>query len=332
MIFLDSKTIPIIAEIGVNHEGKLDSAINMMRLAAEAGAKIVKFQSYTPSRYTAADNAERLERVSKFALSCQDFIDLNEESKRLGVHMLSTPLSEDWVEKLSPLCNAFKIASGDITFKPVIEMAAKTGKELIISTGAATIQEIDCAVDWVGNIVGKDRLKERLTLMHCVSAYPTPIDQANILSIPFLKERYNLRVGYSNHVIGMSACLAAIALGADIIEVHFTDCKEGREFRDHELSFDHKDLKAFIKVAKEVKESLGSYGKEPQTCEKESIPLMRKGIIAAKDLQIGEVLTQENIMYARPATEFSSNNTDLLLGKRLQKAVNKGFLIQKDAI
>lgn len=332
MIFLNQKEIPIIVEIGVNHEGNLDSAFEIMELASKAGAKIIKFQSYTPSRYASADNAERLQRVENFALSLEDFGSLKKEADNLGLQMLSTPLTEDWVEELSPLCPAFKIASGDITFKPVIEKAVQTGKELIISTGSATIEEIDQAVVWVKNIVGEDNLKERLTLMHCVSAYPTPIEQANVRSIPFLKERYGLRVGYSNHVMGMSACLAAVALGADIVEIHFTDQKEDREFRDHALSFDQNDLRTFIKMAKEVKDSLGSYGKEPQPCEKESIPLLRKGIIAAKDLKKGQILTKESLMFARPATEFSSNELNLLIGKSLKENVDQGCLIKRTVI
>ena len=332
MIFLNQKEIPIIVEIGVNHEGSLDGALKMMELASKAGAKIIKFQSYTPSHYASADNPERLQRVEKFALSLDDFVSLKKEADNLGLQMLSTPLTEDWVEKLSPLCPVFKIASGDLTLKPVIEKAAETGKELIISTGAGTIEEIDQAVGWVKNIVGENNLKERLTLMHCVSAYPTPIEQANIRSIPFLKERYGLRVGYSNHVMGMSACFAAVVLGADIIEIHFTDQKENREFRDHALSFDQNDLRTFIKMAKEVKDSLGNYGKKPQPCEKESIPLLRKGLIAAKDLKKGEILTEENIMFARPATEFSSNELNQLIGKALKEDVNQGHLIKRVAI
>lgn len=332
MIFLHQKKIPIIVEIGVNHEGSLSSALNMMKLAREAGAKIIKFQSYTPSRYTCADNNERFQRVSKFAFTLESFLILKKEADNLGLQMLSTPVTEDWVERLSPLCPAFKIASGDITFKTVIEKVSKTGKEVIISTGASTIEEIDQAVGWVQDIVGENKLKERLTLMHCISSYPTPIDQANIKSIPFLKERYGLRVGYSNHVKGISACLAAVALGADIIEVHFTDKKENREFRDHALSFDQKDLIFFIKMAEEVQDSLGNYGKEPQPCEKESIPILRKGIIAARDLKKGEILSEEDVMFARPATEFSSNELSFLVGKPLKEDVGQGFLIKRLAL
>lgn len=332
MIFLNKNEIPIIVEIGVNHEGKVDSAIDMMRMASKAGAKIIKFQSYTPSLYASADNSERLHKVAKFAFDLEKFVILKKEADNIGLQMLSTPLTEDWVEKLSPLCPVFKVASGDIAFKPVVEKAAKTGKQLIISTGAATIEEIDRAVGWVCDIVGKDKLKDKLILMHCVSAYPTPLEQANILSIPFLKDRYGIRVGYSNHVIGMSACLAAVALGADVIEVHFTDCKEGREFRDHALSFDQEDLKIFIKTANEIRVSLGAYNKELQPCEKEGVPLLRKGIIAAKNLEKGMILTKEDLMFARPATEFSSNEMNLLIGKSLKENVKQGYLIKRTDI
>lgn len=322
----------IIAEIGVNHEGSISKALNLLTLAAQTGVKYVKFQSYTPERYVSGFDQERLLRIKKFALSEQEFLEISNLANSLGISFLSTPLTEDWVEKLNPICPAFKIASGDITFKLVIKAAAKTGKPLIISTGAATLEEIDQAVNWVKEEVGADSLKNRLVLMHCVSAYPAPIDQANILSIPFLKERYGLKVGYSNHVKGLSACLAAVALGADLVEVHFTDCKEGREFRDHELSFDKHDLKEFIRIAGEIRQSLGTYSKEVQNCEKEIIPMIRKGIVAARDLKKGAVLSINDLSFARPATEFSSNDIEKLVGFTLKSDIDKGFLITKESI
>ena len=134
---------------------------------------------------------------------------------------------------LSEICPAIKIASGDITFKPVLKLVLETNKPIILSTGASNIKEIDEAVKYIEKFIGKDDIKNKLYLLHCVSAYPTPIKQANLKSIPFLKDRYGLKVGYSNHVIGINACLTAIALGADLVEVHFTDNKINREFHDH---------------------------------------------------------------------------------------------------
>jgi len=332
MSLFDPLTINVIAEIGVNHEGNIKNAIKMLELAATTGIKAVKFQAYTPTLYASASDQQRLELVSKFSLNENDFKILYDSSKNLNVEFLCTPLTEDWVEKLNPYVKVFKIASGDITFEPVIKNAAKTGKQIILSTGTATLQEIDQAIKWVEEAVGKEAIKERLILMHCVSAYPTPIEEANILSIPFLKERYGLRVGYSNHVIGIDASLAAVALGADIIEIHFTDCKEGREFRDHALSFDLNDLKTFMTMAGNIKKSLGQYGKEPQPCEKISIPAMRKGIIASKELKTGQILTKEDLMFARPATQFAANELNVIIGKQLKKDIPKGYLITKDSI
>lgn len=332
MKFLEKNNICIIAEIGVNHEGGMGEAIKMLELASQTGVNYVKFQSYTPFRYVASNDQVRLTRVQKFALTQENFQQLSLIAHELGVGFISTPLTEDWVELLDPLCPAFKIASGDIAFKPVIQKVARTGKPIIMSTGAATIEEIDQAINWVGQEVGYDNIKDRLILMHCVSAYPTPIEEANILSIPYLKERYKLRVGYSNHVIGMNACLAAIALGADVIEVHFTDRKENREFRDHALSFDQKDLNTFIQAANEIHKSLGKYEKVVQSCESQNIQMIRKGIIAARDIKNGEIISEDDLMYARPAKEFSSNEIDLLIGKRSKKDISKGYLISRDAI
>lgn len=329
---LKNKPCPIIAEIGVNHEGSFEAAKRMIALAAGAGADYVKFQSYTVERFIAASQPERRARVSKFALSERDYIALKTVADSVHIGMLSTPVTEDWVDKLLPLCPAFKIASGDIDFKPVIEKAAKTGKPLIVSTGAATLEEIDRAVKWIEEIVGRDQLKNHLTLMHCVSSYPTPIEQANILSIPFLKKRYGLPVGYSNHVIGMNACLGAVALGADMIEVHFTEKKEGRSFRDHALSFDADDLAYFIKAADDIKKSLGFFDKAPQLCESGDIPALRKGIIAAKNLKKGDILMEEDVLFARPASEFFSHETNLVVGRTLKEDIPQGYTIPRKAL
>ena len=178
---------------------------------------------------------------------------------------------------------------------------------MLLSTGCGTIDEVDRAVDWVGDEVGADALAERLVLMHCVSAYPTPAEEANVRSVPFLAGRYPIPIGYSNHVIGPEACYAAIALGARVIEVHFTDRKEGREFRDHALSFEPADFATLVATARRIDATLGAFGKEPQPCERASRDANRKGVVAARDLVMGTVLKPEDLMYARPATEFSAS-------------------------
>ncbi len=322
----------IVAEIGVNHEGDLDKALELIELAAKAGADAVKFQTYTPSRYACANDAERLARTGKFALDMSDWVVLKEKASSLNIGFFSTPLSEDVVSDLDPLCPVFKIASGDITFEPVVRAAAATGKPLLVSTGCATLEEIDAAVRWVQEEAKDAPLQDRLALLHCVAAYPTAIEEANVRSIPFLAERYGVTVGYSNHVIGMEACLAAIALGAPIIEVHFTDQKEGRSFRDHELSMDFGDLKRLVETAPLIRHALGDFGKFVQPGEEGTRLLIRKGVVAAQDLNEGDILSEDNLMYARPATEFASSEIGALMGRKLTASVKMGELIPRAAV
>lgn len=339
------RDVAVVAEIGVNHEGSLDAALALLRLARDAGADAAKFQTFTPERYASASDPARLERVRGFDLGEKGFRRLAEEAAKLDFPIFSTAVSEDVVPFLADLFPAIKIASGDVDFEPVIRAAAATGKPVILSTGIATTDEVDAAVGWFKDEAGGD-VRDRLVLMHCVSAYPAPVDEANLLSIPFLAERTGLRVGYSNHVIGPDACLAAVALGAPVIETHFTDRKEGRDFRDHALSCDADDLAALVAQVPRVKAdpawldglapplraALGKREKRRQASESGSVAAVRKGVVAARDLAAGAVLARDDLMFARPATEFPAAAIGTLIGARLKAAVVKGELIRRDNV
>lgn len=324
--------VPIVAEIGVNHEGDLETALTLMRLAHEAGADACKFQTYTPERFASASDPARLERVRGFDLGEAGFRRIAEEAGKLGFPVLSTAVTEDVVPFLAELFPAIKIASGDVNFEPVIRAAAGTGKPVILSTGLATEDEVETAVGWFKAAAGTDDVRERLVLLHCVSAYPTPVEQANVLAVPYLAGKTGLRVGYSNHVIGIEASLAAVALGACMIEIHFTDRKEDREFRDHALSCDPRDLAQLVEMAPRVRASLGAGGKPRQPCEEEGLVLFRKGVVAARDLAEGTVLKADDLMYARPATEFPAAEITSLEGRQLKAGVKKGELIRRDDV
>lgn len=326
------REVAIVAEVGVNHEGSLEAALRLLRLASDAGADAVKLQTYTPARFASASDPARLARVTAFALDAVAHHRLAREAERLGIALVSTPVTEDVVELVNGFSPAIKIASGDLTFEPVIRAAAATGKPVILSTGLGIVGEIEQALAWIGDEAGDDDLAERVVLLHCVSAYPTPIEEANLLSIPFLAERFGLPVGYSNHVIGTEACLAAIALGACLVEVHFTDRKSGREFRDHALSCDPRDLAMLVEQAPRIRAARGAYGKGRQPCELPNLHAMRKGVVAARDIAAGRVLTQEDLAFARPAGEFAAAERDQLLGRRLTAAVKAGELIRRDTV
>ena len=227
------KDVPIIAEIGVNHEGSIEDALNLITLAYKSGPDAVKFQSYTPERYISNKDKDRYSRVKKFHINQEDHIKLINHAKKIGINFFSTPVTEDWLPFLSKNTSAIKIASGDITFEPIIKEAAKTNLPVILSTGASNINEINKAISWFKESSEDKEISNRLILMHCVSLYPPPLEKANLNSIKFLKDHTGLKVGYSNHVEGIIAPSLAIGLGADLIEVHFTDSRENKVFHDH---------------------------------------------------------------------------------------------------
>jgi N,N'-diacetyllegionaminate synthase len=324
--------VAVIAEVGVNHEGDADAAARLIEASAKAGAHAVKFQSYTPERFIAATDLERFARVTRFMLDEQTHRRLAEVAKDNGIAFFSSAITEDWVPLIAELSPAIKIASGDLTFEPVISASARTGKPVVLSTGGGDVAEVDQAVAWFKAAVGKSDVSQQLVLLHCVSGYPTPMEQANLRSIPFLAERYGLTIGWSNHVIGPQACIAAVALGASVVEIHVTDRREGRSFRDHSLSFEPGELAELVVTLKSVRQSLGEASKEPAACERDTRAAIRKGIVAARDLAAGTKLTPADLSYARPATEFSSNDLAGLVGLRLTRGIAKGTPLPRDAV
>ncbi len=322
----------VVAEIGVNHEGDVDAASRLISAAARAGADAVKLQSYTPQRLTSAVDPARLARVTRFGLSVAAHDRLFAEAASAGIHLFSTAVTEDWVPYIAAHAPVIKIASGDLTFEPVIRAAASSGRVVIVSTGCGDAKEVDLAVGWVKDEVGADKLRERLLLMHCVSAYPAPSAEANLLSIPFLRDRYAIEVGYSNHVPGMDVSLAAVALGACMIELHFTDRREGREFRDHHLSVEPQELADFISRARSIWQARGQPGKSPQPCEIGSRDIIRKGVVTARDLPAGSVLTRADLMFARPATDVPSGRIDGLIGRKLDAPLACGMPVPRSVL
>ncbi|OUU29486.1 MAG: hypothetical protein CBB97_02360 [Candidatus Endolissoclinum sp. TMED37] len=327
-----TEKVYLIAELGVNHEGDVKVAEDVIARLEGSGASAIKLQSFTPERYVSASDKNRLQRVRAFALDLEAHKHLREKAHRSGLDFISTPVSEDWVEPLSELCDALKIASGDIDFAPTIKAAALTDLPVIMSTGTAEIEEVDAAVALFKSVRKVGRIEDHLHLMHCISEYPARIENCNLRSIPFMSERYGLNVGWSNHVIGSLACHAAISLGADIIEVHVTDQKEGREFRDHALSFEPDEISVLVSELNAIKSGLGSLNKAPTLSEKKNTLAFRKGLIFSRDLKSGSIIEEQDIMFARPATHFSSNQKDEVTGRKLCQDVKSGHLIAEELL
>lgn len=326
------QSVLVVAEIGANHEGSEAAARHLIELAAGAGAHAVKLQSYTPWRFASAADPARLERVTRFALDEAAHRRLAEHAQAIGVPLFSTAVTEDYVPLLAELFPVIKIASGDLDFEPVIRAAARTGRPIILSTGAGTEAEAQTAVRWVEDEVGTAALRDRLLLMHCVAAYPTPPEQANLLAIPALAASTGLRIGYSNHVLGGDAPRAAIALGACAIEVHMTDSRENRTFRDHELSMLPDELAALVRDAPRWRSMRGVEEKRVMPAEADIVSIIRKGLIAARDLPEGTVLADDDVAYARPANQMPAGERSIVLGRRLTRALTRGSLIDRDML
>lgn len=318
----------IVAEIGVNHEGSLETASMLVKKAAEAGVDAVKFQTYLPEEYVTAADKERFARVGRFALSFDDFRQLSDLAQSLGVIFFSTPLGIPSTDALEPFVPIYKISSGDLTYHPLLIHIAKKGKPVVLSTGGANVEEIDAAVAVLKEHGPDHPLNEWLLLNQCVACYPAPADQINLRAMDFLRERYGVLVGYSDHTLSNAMCLAAVALGARWIEKHFTDRKTGRDFHDHALSSEPEEMAQLVRDIRDIEAGLGQRGKFRAPCEETGLPRLRRGIAVNRDMKAGETITAEDITWLRPESDFPIGAEDRVIGRKLAKDVSMGYLLR----
>lgn len=321
----------VIAEIGVNHEGDMAKALEMIELAVDAGADAVKFQTYIPEQYISASQPERLERVKRFRLSFDQFRNLSGRASELGVGFISTPLDFASLDLVAELSQVIKISSGDINYFSFLKKAAAAERTIILSTGLATVDEIDRAVE-VLTEGHQLRQENRLILLHCVAAYPAPDEQINLLSIPFLRDRYQLPVGFSDHTLGILACQAATAMGARLIEKHFTYQKENQAFHDHRLSAEPDEFREMVNGIRKVEAMLGKYEKVPVDAEKQFKSHIRRSLCAARDISAGDVLAEKDLTFLRPETAYPATAVGDVLGRRLLVGLKIGETIQPDML
>lgn len=322
----------IVAEIGVNHEGDEALAADLIRKAAAAGADAVKFQTFEAEHYVSSEQPERLQRVKRFQLPYEAFGRLAEVAAAEGVAFFSTPLSArdiDYLDRVQPI---FKISSGDLTFLDLIRHATRTGKPLIISTGLGTEQEIAAAVDAVLAIRPSAREDGSLMLMHCVSAYPTPPEEANLRNMHWLRERFGLPVGYSDHTLGTKACELAVAAGAVALEKHFTYRKEDQAFHDHKLSADPADLRALVDAVRTAERYLGSTTRARTASEESMVAHMRRSIGTTVDIPAGVPVKREWLTWLRPAWGLGPDAMGLVEGKALNKPLKAGAIVRAEDV
>lgn len=312
----------IIAEAGVNNNGSLELAYRMVDAAKNAGADIVKFQTARPenltSRYaekadyqkaTTGANESQLEMVRKLMMPYEDFVSLKHYCEKVGIEFLSTAFDVESVGFLHALgCHRWKVPSGEITNYPYLVRVASLGEQVILSTGMSSMEEVQTAVTLL-----KENGAGEIILLHCTTEYPAPFEEVNLRAMLTIEEKTGCSVGYSDHTLGIEIPVAAAAMGATVIEKHFT-LDRNMEGPDHKASLEPDELKAMVSAIRHVEQALGDGIKRPSASEMKNITVARKSIIAARDIRAGEVLTQENITTKRPGNGISPMRWNEVLG------------------
>jgi|TARA_B110000305_G_scaffold238972_1_gene305642 sialic acid synthase SpsE len=316
--FKNLKKTFFIAEIGNNHEGSYKNAIKLIDQAKKSGADAVKFQTFDTNYFINRLEEERFAKLKSFELTKKDFKRLSIYSKKKGIKFISTPLDLGSAKFLSKIVHAFKISSGDNNFYELIKLCASFKKPLIISTGMLNLMEIKKII----KILSKLKFPhKKLAFLHCVSDYPVKDNEANLLSIKYLRDKLPVTIGYSDHVIGSESCLIAASLGAKIIEKHFTLNNNFSNFRDHKISLNPKDMQQMIFSTRRIENMLGLYDKKISQNEKRNQNAMRRSIYFNKKLKKGTILKRQDLKIVRPYKVIEPNDLPKVVGKKLKKDV-----------
>lgn len=314
-------SIYIIAEAGVNHNGQIELARKLVDAAKEVGADCIKFQTFKAEKLVSRNagtaeyqkkttgNDSQLEMLKKLELSYDAFRELKDYCDRKGISFLSTPFDPDSIGFLESIDMPFwKIPSGEITNYPYLKRLAGTGKPVVMSTGMSSVDEIREA---------KETLEKhgagKITLLHCNTEYPTPFEDVNLKAMATLREMFNCEVGYSDHTKGIEVPIAAAALGAAVIEKHFT-LDRGMEGPDHKASLEPEELKQMVTSIRNIEKALGTGEKVPSESEKKNIAVARKSIVSKCRIRKGEILTEENLTVKRPGNGISPMRWETVIG------------------
>ncbi len=359
-----SQPVFIIAEAGVNHNGSMDLAKQLIEVAATAGADAVKFQTFrseavisraaTKAEYqvtnTGSDESQ-LDMVRKLELGVEEHRRLIAHARECNIRFLSTPFD---IESLQVLVEVFnlpqlKIPSGEITNLPLLLAAGRSGRPLIVSTGMCTLAEVEQALAvltfamsaasdarptaaairaaFLGE-AGQGLLKERVSLLHCTTEYPAPVAEVNLRAMSTMRAAFGLPVGYSDHTQGIHVAVAAVALGATIIEKHFT-LDRGLPGPDHVASLEPGELTAMVGAIRDVEQALGNGLKLPSKSELKNISVARKSLVAARDVAAGTLFSADNLTTKRPGSGISAMRHDEFLGRSALRAYVADELIEE---
>lgn len=317
----------VIAEAGVNHNGNIEIAKKLVDIAVEARVDAIKFQTFKSEKVVCANASKaeyqlettdkkesQLEMLKKLELTKEMHEQLINYCKTKNIMFLSTPFDDESLDLLMEYdLEIIKISSGEITNYPFLKKVAQKRKKVILSTGMSTLDEVKEAVQ-----VLKDNGTIDITLLHCNTQYPTPYKDVNLKAMNMLRNELGCQVGYSDHTEGIEVPIAAVALGATVIEKHFTLDKT-MEGPDHKASLEPEELKQMVKAIRNIEQALGNGEKEPSESEKKNIEIVRKSIVAKCDIAEGEVFTEENLTTKRPGNGLTPMVWNDVIGKRAQK-------------
>lgn len=332
----------VIAEIGANHNGNIELAKKLIDKAVECGADAVKFQSWTPTSLICKEEYDKNQTyndspkkhfgslkamVEKYYLREEQHFELKEYCDKIGVDFCSTPFSKEEVDLLMKLNVPFiKVASMDINNLELLRYMAKQNKPIILSTGMSTLGEIEKAVEVI-----EEEGNNQIILLHCISIYPPAYEDINLNNILMLEKTFNYPVGFSDHTIGTSIPLAAVALGSCIIEKHFTLDKDMPGW-DHEISADPEELEVICKESKNIVKSMGNFKRIVSEAEKEKLKKFRRSIIIARNMKKGEEIKLEDLEFKRPGTGIRPDELSYVIGKVVIRNIEKDEILKWEDI
>lgn len=330
----------IIAEAGVNHNGKTNIARKLVEIAAAAGADAVKFQTFRAEKVVTRDSVKakyqmentggrgsQLGMLKRLELPLSAYKELFSLCRRKGLVFMSTPFDEesaDFLERLG--MRVFKIPSGEITNRLLIRHIAAKKKPIILSTGMSYLNEVEKVIGWIYEVWGKSR-RPGLTLLHCVSNYPARAEDVNLKAIKTLESAFNLPVGYSDHTIGVDIAVAAVAMGASVIEKHFTLGKDMKG-PDHKASLEPDELRRMITAIRNVEKAKGDGIKRPAKSEFDMRKIARRSLVAGREIKAGEVIRWADITVKRPGTGLSPEKIADVINKRAASDISRDSLFR----
>lgn len=329
----------MICEAGVNHNGDVALAERLIDAAKEAGADAVKFQTFkaellagtdaalAPYQSRAGESGGQAEMLRRLELDETAHRRLQARAEKAGIAFLSTPFDEESADLLERLGVAlFKLPSGEATNKALVEHVARKGRPVILSTGLCDLEDVRRAVGWI-----RGAGSPPLTLLHCVTDYPAPIEQSNLRAMATLREAFGTPVGYSDHTLGTTAAIAAAALGAAVIEKHIT-LDRTMPGPDHAASLEPHEFAAMVSAIRDVESSLGDGIKAPMPCEADNRAAARRSLVAARDLEEGRVLEKDDLRAKRPGTGIPPYELESMIGRRLRRALRRDEPLTRESI